>query len=443
MAGQYWFPSMSVSEIVEAFSGWGLSVSPQNVVHPSSDFVTKIYTACLQQVTSITEEELQRPTQAASNILDISEIYTTALAHNFFLMHLQRFARAAKIMDFSAKDLAFPEPDRTRSIFSAFINLVKFSEQCEGFIGGLRNQSASVTKERDQTVEKRAEAERRVATIKAKLAEDEPNCEMYRKENDKITAHLISCRDKQLGLLDDVKTLKQEKSAHIQRKEAVHAETDALTENIGRVRSRIVQSPDRIKRSIITMGSTAAEDKRTVTMNEAKIRDLQAKINALLNIEKDVRSCVEGLRTIEKEMHALDESKKELGDFKEQLSKRTAEFNDLTSKRDRAHMQLSKAEEKMARAQKHATDKRTASQQTLERLKHDYEEMAHERQDNDKHVEQMRLQADEIEREMAEHLKRSQAELNELLTEYWTLRHATEVYMETLANKLGMQVTST
>ena len=62
---------------------------------------------------------------------------------------------------------------------------------------------------------------------------------------------------------------------------------------------------------------------------------------------------------------------------------------------------------------------------------------------------------------MAEHMRQSQIELNELLTEYWKLRHATgvlsypliwsllysrlmvEVYMETLANKLGMQVTST
>lgn len=62
---------------------------------------------------------------------------------------------------------------------------------------------------------------------------------------------------------------------------------------------------------------------------------------------------------------------------------------------------------------------------------------------------------------MAEHMKQSQKELAELLTEYWKLRHATgtyeaftqskradsygyvEFYMETLANKLGMQVTST
>jgi len=38
------------------------------------------------------------------------------------------------------------------------------------------------------------------------------------------------------------------------------------------------------------MSTTAMEDKKTVTLHEAKARDLQAKINALLNIEK-VRLC--------------------------------------------------------------------------------------------------------------------------------------------------------
>ena len=58
------------------------------------------------------------------------------------------------------------------------------------------------------------------------------------------------------------------------------------SENISRTRSRIVQSPERIKRNISAMGSAAAEDKRTVAANEAKTRDLQTKIAALFNIEK-------------------------------------------------------------------------------------------------------------------------------------------------------------
>lgn len=58
------------------------------------------------------------------------------------------------------------------------------------------------------------------------------------------------------------------------------------SENINRTRTRIVQSPERIKRTISTMGHSAAEEKRTVASNEAKTRDLQTKIAALLNIEK-------------------------------------------------------------------------------------------------------------------------------------------------------------
>ena len=79
----------------------------------------------------------------------------------------------------------------------------------------------------------------------------------------------------------------------------------------------------------------------------------------------------------------------------------------------------------MERAQRHAEDKRAASQQTLERLQREYDEMAEERKDNDRQVEALRSEADELERKMAEHMKQSQSELNELLTEYWKLRYAT------------------
>jgi kinetochore protein Nuf2 len=59
-----------------------------------------------------------------------------------------------------------------------------------------------------------------------------------------------------------------------------------VSDSIGKTRPRIVQSPERIKRAITTMGSAAMEDKRIVAMNEQKARDLTAKYNALLAIEK-------------------------------------------------------------------------------------------------------------------------------------------------------------
>ena len=111
--------------------------------------------------------------------------------------------------------------------------------------------------------------------------------------------------------------------------ERVNNEMNAASEGISRTRARIVQSPERIKRSISTMGSAAAEDKRAVAANEAKTRDLQTKITALLNIEKDVRSCVEQLQTIEKVMRALDGAQKELGDLRDTLDRKKGERAEL------------------------------------------------------------------------------------------------------------------
>ncbi|KAI0807066.1 Nuf2 family-domain-containing protein [Fomes fomentarius] len=443
LALKFWFPSMSPAEIVDAFSGWGYSISPEQVSRPTSDFVLGVYSACLEQVTGITMDSLQESVEQSLATTENPEIYSQALVHNLMLYHFQRFANAAKINDFSSKDLYFPDPDRTRSIFSAFINFIKFSEQSETFINRLRDQSTAVIKERQAVSEEIVELEHRMTEFKVKRAEDEPKCQTLREENAALLEQVISYKERQMGFLQDIENLKQEKAALVAEKEKVTTEMSVATENINRTRSRIVQSPERIKRNINTMGNTAAEDKRTVAANEAKTRDLQTKIAALLNIEKDVRSCVEQLQTIEKEVRALDAAQKELGDLRDTLDRKHGERAELVMRRERVHKQLSNAQEKLERAQRHVEDKRLASQQTIERLQREYEEMSVERRDNDRQVEELRAEADEIERKMADHMKTSQAELNELLTEYWKLRHETEVYMETLANKLGMQVRST
>ena len=69
------------------------------------------------------------------------------------------------------------------------------------------------------------------------------------------------------------------------------AEIDHVNENISRTRSRIVQSPERIRNNIKTMSTAATEDKRTVALREAKIRDLQSKIAALQSIENVCVPC--------------------------------------------------------------------------------------------------------------------------------------------------------
>ncbi|KAG9318295.1 Nuf2 family-domain-containing protein [Chiua virens] len=442
MAGQYWFPNMPIPEIMSSLSEWGLSVSHEQLARPSSDFVAGVFTACLDQVTSITQEVLHEPIQNALAALDdqYTDLYHASIAHNFLLYHLTRFANAARIMDFSAKDLYLPDPERTRFILSAFINFVKFAEQCTPFITNLRDQSTTIIEEREQVAQELATFQHKLNILKTQRAKDEPKCEELRAENAAITAHLMAAKETSQSVAKGIEALKIDKASIILKKEGINADISMLLDNVQRTRGRIVQSPERIKRNITAMGTTAIEDKKTLAMHEAKTRDLQAKITVLTNVEKEVRSCIEQLQTIEKEAQLLESSQKELADVKDSLDYKKIERMDLQMKKERVHRQLTNAQEKLERAQRHAEEKRHASQQTIERLQREYEQMDIERRDNDKLVEELRKEADDTEAKMAEHLKKSEGELNELLDEYWKVRHATEVYMETLANKLNMSV---
>ncbi len=49
---------------------------------------------------------------------------------------------------------------------------------------------------------------------------------------------------------------------------------------------------------------------------------------------QDVRSCVEQLQTIEREMRALDSAQKELGDLRDTLDRKKGERSELIMRRE-------------------------------------------------------------------------------------------------------------
>ena len=69
-------------------------------------------------------------------------------------------------MDFNAKDLYLPGQERTRFILSAFINFVKFAEQCTPFVTKLRDESTTVIEERERAAQELAAVKHKLDTLK-------------------------------------------------------------------------------------------------------------------------------------------------------------------------------------------------------------------------------------------------------------------------------------
>lgn len=146
-----------------------------------------------------------------------------------------------------------------------------------------------------------------VFVIRARIARDQPICDQLIAENTALTSTMFLTKDAQQKAIGDVEQCKSNRTELIKRKvgsyasfdrialdtiiltsdkQALNGEIQAVEDAITRTRARIVQSPERIKKTISVMSTTVMEDKKTVALHESKARDLQTKINALHNIEK-------------------------------------------------------------------------------------------------------------------------------------------------------------
>ncbi|KAJ3801395.1 Nuf2 family-domain-containing protein [Lentinula aff. detonsa] len=435
---------MSIPDIVDSLGVWGLTVEEDRLMRPTPEFVEFVFCACLAQVTGINREDLIEPAQEALTISSIEEkdnIYLSALTHNLLCYHLTRFANAARVDDFSAYDISRPTKDRTLLLLSAFINFVKFTEQlCNPFVNELASRSDALLVERDQISGKLAQVQKRIQELKAKRDKDEPLCQELRAKNKQLGDFVLQTKVAQQAVMQEVDLLKEEKTRLMERKEYIQRELEAASDTNKRIKGRIVQSPERVKRSISTMSVSRVEYKKTVGINEAKTRDLQAKINALVIIEQDLRTCIDQLQVVEKEMKSLQDIQKDLAELKDQLDDKKIERNELRLKQERVAKQLENAHAKLTLTQQRAADKKAANARIIERLQAEYNDMDEERKENDLQLAEIRKEAGEVEEKTSEHLKASEEELHSLLKEYWSLKAATNVYMETLATKLNMKM---
>ncbi|KAH8833507.1 Nuf2 family-domain-containing protein [Flagelloscypha sp. PMI_526] len=440
---KYIFEPMTPSELVSTLVGWGHPCTESQLEHPKTDFVERIYFVCLEQLTTLDSAALEEPVRQAMENVETNDqdFYLDPLVHNLLVYHLGRVARAARLEKFSAKDLSNPTANRTSDILSAFINFIKFVQvNCRPYIDDVQAQSRKIVIERDEVAHLIEERKRDIQALRDRMALDKPRCDALEKENSDLLNQIVKMKQEQAARNEEFVAARTEKHAALSRKDDLNREYAQVENRLNETKARVVHDPESIKRSIAMLSTKVQDEKRNLSAKDATSRELQSKITMLGRIDQNVKTLLEQARVIEREDTMLEESRREVAELQQALAVQNSNSEDFHDRRKRSERQLANAREKLERAQKHAEDKRTASSKTIERLQSEYDQMNLERRDNDKQLEGLKKEAHDIEAQMAEHLRASEIEINDLLKAYWDLRHSTDVYMRTLSEKLKMNV---
>jgi kinetochore protein Nuf2 len=105
-----------------------------------------------------------------------------------------------------------------------------------------------------------------------------------------------------------------------------------LKDEIAKLQTRIVDNPERLKARIAEMSNTLTTEKSNIVNLEKKMRDLQARLDALEVVESELLPCIKGLQDCEDEMKRRDEVLKKVQEDTERVDRKNAVLRDLTMK---------------------------------------------------------------------------------------------------------------
>ncbi|KAG8929256.1 kinetochore-associated Ndc80 complex subunit nuf2 [Tulasnella sp. 419] len=442
MADELSIPIMKAHEVVRMLSDWGLVFTVDEINKPSMHTVQVIYDTLMFELINIRVEDLEVPREAITQDLEYEFIYDEGLKMQMFFLLIKKLLQGAAFEKFTFQDIARPDGLRLRKIISSVRNMLAFKLEREDFTNSML-QKMEDARRREVELDAEEEALRQeYEQLLQQRAEEDAQIPEAKQRNQAARKALNQEHKNFEHVKKEVETTKKEAVAKRDRSTVLSSELQSAKQRNDRVASRIIQSPERLKRTIANLASTVEQERNTLEQNKAKARDFQVKLDQLAIIEQDFRLAEDLLLAISTEQERLEQCNRDLHDVRTHHNNRQIEYRELKTKAEQLERQLANAKEKLERVQRTSAEKREASMARLDILKEKWAVVIKARDGMLAEHDLLRKEMEGIESEMAEYIKTNEKVLNDLMSEYWALRHDLDNYMNTLTTKFGLEIDS-
>ncbi|WVW80872.1 hypothetical protein I302_102862 [Kwoniella bestiolae CBS 10118] len=434
------FPTLGLPELLQCLSALGIPAQMEDLTKPTPGTTQGIYAGLIEALMGAPVESIEAPKKALLGMMEYKEMYGDALQFTMFFRHVRDLANLCGITNFSLADITRPEAARFRTVLSGIMNFAKFRDERAHFQAHLQ---ARLQEQAEKTVSLRQkidQVENDISEITARNAAERPQSEQAQKRNDGLRAELLELRSQQIKLSGEVEELKKERQGLMdQAAHNAHLNTQ-IQHQILSTKSRLVQSPDRIKKQITEMTLSLSSEKARLSSFQLKARELSNRLEVITSLELDLKNLIDLQKTIEGQKSKIEESKRAKTSWVSKKESKEMELKNLQSRSDQLQRQIENAQNKLDRQQELTNEIREKHNKRLEDLKAEYKVRTKERGGWQKQRDLLLAEQKELENEMANFIQTHENEINDLLQEYWTMRRQAEDYMNTMTIKLGLQV---
>ncbi len=210
------------------------------------------------------------------------ELHEEAVVESTMSRAWLKLLRASGVADASLiTDLWNPTPARTRLLLSAVINFARFKMDRLQPFEKFAIQTRQLVELRQKLEAEHEKLKQTIAELQAQRLAEEPVIAELDKENVELANKLHALGESHRVSREEAAKLKAAAAEYDTKiKEETAAFLQVNKEN-EKLKSQIVRSPERMKKSIFDMKSTVEAGKREIAELDIKTRDLRAKSQTL------------------------------------------------------------------------------------------------------------------------------------------------------------------
>ena len=207
----------------------------------------------------------------------------------------------ACIDDFSVRDIRDPQPQRIKRLLSALVNFYLFAEDQRPHLQTLEEKAEAIARaehEQERTV---VELDDQVRRKREEIEARAPRVAELEAANDQTRSHLLERKAEAKTLSERIERDKHERDVLKERAETLALQINQHDAEILRLRSRVVQSPARVKQTLHDLANNLGSMKADIAELESKKVAHDAKLAVLRRYAAELQTVIKTLDEWESE----------------------------------------------------------------------------------------------------------------------------------------------
>ncbi|XP_077228062.1 kinetochore protein NUF2 homolog [Tasmannia lanceolata] len=394
------FPTLPEDEIVEALSKWEIAeIKIENLRNPTADFVCSLYTSLLKNLDPLGDD----PGQVDFSALQLLE-NPDAHYHSIRILNLYHKMRdlinSTCSANFTLKDLLSPKRDRTMKFISGIVNFIYFKED-------KLNLLQPIVDELNDHEERRLELEAKIEELNKEIADHEevnrmeqPIVVELEAEVKELKQRIESLNKQQMSLKATYRSLKDKTNETNQKISNAEFELIKYVQENSKLRSEIVQSPDKIQSALEEKRSIRAEAQNSERLAKQCYQERTSTVELYSKACKKMSKHLVQIQGLQEQVNKVKDTDKHIRRLKAQLNEgREAEMS-LKAKIVERLGKVEQVEESRKALEKEKHRKHMEAIEELNKVKSETKAKLHDLEPRKRNVELIIAEADNVNSEI-------------------------------------------